>query len=260
VYLTRRGLAFLVVFLAACGTATPTAAPATPATTLRVLAVASLTESLIAAATAFSAANQDVRVEPEFAPALDAAAVHPDIAVIITDDGALVDSLESAGRTAEPYAVIAHDTLAVVAPRTGARVERLEDLNAGLLRIAVARESQPLYAATRSLVETLRHDAAFGPDFGELFDAHIVARERDSRAVVDAVARGDADAGIAYESDAWVAHERVALVEVPPVFNVAVEYRAAVLKDKGAPGRAFVEFLLSPPAQAIFREYGFKPK
>ena len=76
--------------------------------------------------------------------------------------------------------------------------------------------------------------------------------------------QGKADAGVTWTSEA-VFQERIgnpiAHVAIPPAQNSTAIYAAAVLKDAPHPraAGAWVRFLKSPRALAIFARYGFKP-
>ena len=76
--------------------------------------------------------------------------------------------------------------------------------------------------------------------------------------------QGKADAGVTWQSEA-VFQERagnpISHVDIPAAQNSTAIYAAAVLKDAKHPqaALAWVQFLKSPPALAIFARYGFKP-
>jgi molybdate transport system substrate-binding protein len=85
------------------------------------------------------------------------------------------------------------------------------------------------------------------------------SQEQDVNAVVTKVALGEADAGIVYVTDVNAAGSKVAGVPIPAADNVDATYPVATLKGGANPagGKAFVDFLLSPPGQAILARYGF---
>jgi molybdate transport system substrate-binding protein len=88
-----------------------------------------------------------------------------------------------------------------------------------------------------------------------------VTRGEDVRATLTAVSEGDAVAAIVYETDAAAAGGAVDTVEIPADVNALARYPVAALADSGnsATAAAFVEFVLSPEAQAILAGYGFAP-
>ena len=100
----------------------------------------------------------------------------------------------------------------------------------------------------------------------EAFDAAGVEVTPDSyeenvRAVVTKVALGEADAGIAYETDTadTADDDRIEGVPLPGEIDIVAEYPIAVAAEAPNPtaGRAFVEFTLGTRGQAILDQYGF---
>lgn len=78
------------------------------------------------------------------------------------------------------------------------------------------------------------------------------------RQVLDYVSRGEADAGFVYATDAYIAKDKVAIVDTmtghaPILYPVAVTSTA---KDQAA-AQAFVDYLFSPDGRAILASYGF---
>ncbi len=86
------------------------------------------------------------------------------------------------------------------------------------------------------------------------------------RETPDRLLAGACDVGIVWASEvAWQQREGAPLegVEIPPPFDLRdrVIYTVAVLKQASHPdaARAFVDFLLTPEAQALYAQYGFTP-
>jgi molybdate transport system substrate-binding protein len=76
------------------------------------------------------------------------------------------------------------------------------------------------------------------------------------RQVLDYVARGEVDAGFVYASDVALAGSRArAAFEVPTV--QPIRYSIAPLAGASPLARRFVDFLLAPPARAVFARHGF---
>jgi molybdate transport system substrate-binding protein len=78
------------------------------------------------------------------------------------------------------------------------------------------------------------------------------------RQVLDYVSRGEVDAGLVYETDAAIARGKVKVIQtvtepIPILYPLAV----TVATDKKALAQEFMDFVLSPPAQEIFRRFGF---
>src|SRR4029077_6557913 len=79
------------------------------------------------------------------------------------------------------------------------------------------------------------------------------------RAALAAVESGNAETGIVYKTDALISKGVRVAYEVPAREGPDISYPSAVLassKDQAAAQR-FLDYLQSPPAQEIFRRYGF---
>ena len=82
----------------------------------------------------------------------------------------------------------------------------------------------------------------------------------DVTAVLNQVAQGSADCGIVYSTDAKSNADVKVVCEAPEgSLNTSVIYPVAELKDPKNPeaAKAFMEFLQTPEAKAVFEEYGF---
>lgn len=77
------------------------------------------------------------------------------------------------------------------------------------------------------------------------------------------ILEGRADAGPVWLTEALYQHRITALdyVRIPPQQNVYAQYEAAAVNGArhAAAAKAFVSFIQSPQARAIFRSYGFGP-
>jgi molybdate transport system substrate-binding protein len=88
-----------------------------------------------------------------------------------------------------------------------------------------------------------------------------LARASDVRGALALVEREEAPLGIVYGSDA-IASKKVKVVGIfPASSHKPVEYPMAIVKDHEKPEvRAFYNYLKTPAASAIFKQYGFAPK
>jgi molybdate transport system substrate-binding protein len=79
------------------------------------------------------------------------------------------------------------------------------------------------------------------------------------KSVLAAVETGDADAGIVYISDARGNHRVVISVIADERLHTPIVYPIAILKSSKslASARKYANFLQTPPAQAVFKKYGF---
>ena len=82
---------------------------------------------------------------------------------------------------------------------------------------------------------------------------------KDVRQVLNYVATGNADAGIVYRTDALVSNDVEIVATAPENTHSPVVYPIAVIQASDNPEAAteLVEFLATPEAQAVFKEYGF---
>jgi molybdate transport system substrate-binding protein len=82
--------------------------------------------------------------------------------------------------------------------------------------------------------------------------------EENVRAVVTKVALGEADAGLAYETDA-ASDDRIDAVALPDEIDVVAEYPMAVVADapNAEAGQAFVDFALGERGREILIDHGF---
>jgi molybdate transport system substrate-binding protein len=79
------------------------------------------------------------------------------------------------------------------------------------------------------------------------------------RAALAAVESQNAETGIVYRTDALISRVVRIAYEVPVAEGPEISYPAAVLADskQQAAAQRFLDYLQSPPAQALFRKYGF---
>ena len=87
--------------------------------------------------------------------------------------------------------------------------------------------------------------------------ANNLANAEDVRVALAYVARGEAPMGLVYETDAK-AESKVRIVGVfPENSHPPILYPAALVKDAKPDARAFLAYLSSPPARAVFEKDGF---
>jgi molybdate transport system substrate-binding protein len=84
---------------------------------------------------------------------------------------------------------------------------------------------------------------------------------KDVRQVLTYVETGNADAGLVYATDAQVSNQVRVVAAAPEETHDAIVYPLGVIKGSHniEAVRAFVAFLNSPTARAIFERHGFKP-
>lgn len=86
----------------------------------------------------------------------------------------------------------------------------------------------------------------------------VVATE-NVRGALAAVASGNAEAGVVYKTDAMISKEITVAFEVPVADAPAIVYPIAATKSSPDPGKAiaFIEFLKTEKAAAVFKKHGF---
>ena len=241
------GLVFLV--LAGCSP-TPSSRPGD---TVTVFAAASLTDALTEIAADYERAN-GLHVRLSFAAsgavARQVQAGAPADVVILADP-VWMDRLAAAGRLGpQRFDLLAND-LVVIAPVEAAESRDVFEALSGGGRLAIGDpESVPAGAYARTWLQaTGRWEA--------VQDRLVFAA--DVRGVRAFVARHEAALGIVYRSDV-VGQDAVRIVlEPPPEEQPAIVYPAAGTADGGAEGQAFLTYLRTPRAAAIFRRHGFEP-
>ncbi len=243
-------LAGLVLVASAACSPTPSSRPEAVVT---VFAAASLTEALTEIAADYERAGGG-RVRLSFA-ASGAVARQVEAGapadVVILADPVWMDRLAAAGRLGERRFDLLGNDLVVIAPAQAAVSEDpFATLPAGS-RVAIGDpESVPAGAYARTWLQaTGRWEAV---------------RERlvfaaDVRGVRAFVARHEAALGVVYRSDVVGQDEIRIVLEPPPPEQPAIVYPAAETADGGTEGRAFLDYLRTPRAAAVFRRHGFEP-
>jgi len=253
--------ALLSGLLAGCGAA-PAAGAGAPRT-LTVFAAASLSEVFTELGEAFESENPGVQVTLSFANSQTLRTQIEEGApadVFASANVREMDALAASGLVAPTGPrMFATNTLVVIAPAGNpANVHELEDLARPGLKLLLAEQHVPVGAYSRQALETM--NGAFGPDFSSRVLANVVSNEDNVKQVVIKIQLGEADAGIAYASDAVAAPE-LQTIALPDEFNVIGDYPIAALSGSTHPDLAakFILYVLSPAGQAVLAEWGFGP-
>lgn len=265
----RRSLLALVMaatlILAACGdsgeageTGTGGASATGPdGAELIVSAAASLTDAFGDIGAAFESENEDVTVTFNFGPSDGLATQINDgapVDVFASASPTWMDSVQDEGPGVSDRADFAKNRLAIIVPADNpGEIEDINDLAEDDLQIVIAAEGVPAGDYARQIFDNAGiTDEAM---------ANVVSNAEDVRAVVTAVASGEADAGIVYVTDVTddVA-DQVTLIEIPDEVNVIATYPIAVVtgSEQGDTAQAFVEYVLGPGQQTL-ADYGFLP-
>jgi molybdate transport system substrate-binding protein len=126
-------------------------------------------------------------------------------------------------------------------------------------RIALMEAASPAGRHASLALERMAADPLLGEAFRGAFQRNVTSREAGTRAVLLKVARGEADGGFVYATDAGLSPSPIGVTPLPPGLAVEAEFVAAVVagsKRRETAG-AFVEFLSSDFARSILRRHGF---
>jgi accessory colonization factor AcfC len=165
---------------------------------------------------------------------------------------------------AVPYAT--NDLAIMVAASNPKKIHSLNDLGRPDVRVAMPNPQWEGVAG--QIGDSLRKaggDALFHSVYeakvrnGSTYLTQIHHRQTPMR-----ILRGDADAGVTWASEVRFQEmigNAITGVEIPRNQNTTGTYAAGVLRDAphGGAARAWVAYLTTPEAQAIYREYGFGP-
>jgi molybdate transport system substrate-binding protein len=197
------------------------------------------------------AGSQQLRLQLEHGAAAD---------VFASADGRTMDALVAGGLAAGPRAFARNRMVVVVPAANPAGLKELADLPKAR-RIVLADASVPAGAYAAEVLDRAAAAAAYGPAFRQAVLDRVVSRELNVRQVVGKVALGEADAAIAYATDALASGEAVQAIPVPDTVAPTPEYPLAALRRSAAPelAAAFVEHVLSPSGQAALARHGFLP-
>jgi molybdate transport system substrate-binding protein len=219
-----------------------------------VSAAASLTNALRDIAPLFEAAHPGSKLQLNFGASgalLTQITKGAPVDVFVSADPETMDQAQAQGlvKPAQRRDVVSN-TLVVIVPAAAASVPRsLADLTTQA-RIAIGLPaSVPVGRYTQGVLEQAGLWAAIEP---RMIGAH------SARQALDYVARAEVDAGFVYATDAALMPGKVKIAFTVPTPR-PVRYPVATLAaaPHAADGQKFVDFLFTPPAQAVLAAYGF---
>lgn len=146
------------------------------------------------------------------------------------------------------------NTLAVVVPKNNpANLQTIYDLVKPGIKIAEAATSVPVGSYTVQVLKQM--------NLNDQIQANVVTQETSDANVVAKVATGQVDAGFVYTSDYVIDPKELTLIKVPAWAQPKITYALAIVTKSAnqAAAQAFVDKVLSPAGQAIFKQYGFIP-
>jgi molybdate transport system substrate-binding protein len=155
----------------------------------------------------------------------------------------------------------AGNVLTIVVPTANpGHVTSPKDLATSGVKIIAAGDDVPITTYTRQVVQNLARQPGYPSDFAAAYDANVVSREDNVKALIAKVELGEGDAGIVYLTDAR-ASTRVTTIPIPadanvPATDAGVVVRASAHKNAA---HAFLDWLAGPDGQAILATFGFQP-
>ncbi|MFN0147184.1 MAG: molybdate ABC transporter substrate-binding protein [Dehalococcoidia bacterium] len=229
--------------------------------TITVFAAASLTETFAEIGKAFEAEHEGARVAFSFGASSALATQISEGApadVFAAADTATMERVSGRAGTPGPR-VFATNALVVVVPRRAGGLTTFADLADPGTRLVLAARDVPIGKYAREVLAKASGEGGIASDFAARVLANLKSEETNTRAVLSKVQLGEADAGIVYRTDVAAAAGDVTVIEIPAAYNVTAEYLVAALAGAEHPDLAagFVEYLLSPGAQATLVARGF---
>lgn len=228
-----------------------------PAAELTVSAAASLSNAFRDMAPAFEAAHPGTKLLFNFAASdalLSQIAKGAPVDVFASADQDTMDKAEQQRLLlAGTRQNFASNRLVLITPLAGGLpLKQLADLQqAKVQRVALGRpEGVPAGRYARSALDAAKLWPAIEPK---------AVYAQNVRQALDYVARGEAEAGFVYATDAAVQKDKVRVLLTVPT-DTPITYPVAAVAGGGSPelGRRFTDFLLSPAAQAVLARYGFQ--
>jgi ABC-type molybdate transport system substrate-binding protein len=169
-------------------------------------------------------------------------------------------------RVDEPVSYATNDLMIMVGKSNPKQIRSLRDLGNPALRLAMPN---PDYEGVAKQIGDSLRKAGDEQLFQTVYkikvqDGSTYLTQIHHRQTPMRIMKGDSDAGVTWSSEVRFQEKignPIAGVAIPPEQNTTATYSAAVVR--GAPhleaARAWVLFLKSPEAQAIYKEFGFGP-
>jgi molybdate transport system substrate-binding protein len=242
----------------------PAAAPNAERVDLLILGAASLRRVLEAVEEAYEAAHPGTTITI-WTDSSAALATQIELGapadVFLSADTVNAQRLVDAGLADGEPVVFAENRLTIIVP-TGnpAAIASPADLARPGLRIVAAGEEVPITKYAAELLANLAEEPGYPSDFAAAYEANVVSREDNVKAVVAKIELGEGDAGIVYVTDAAASGE-VETVAVPDRANVRAHFAGVVIeasRHRDA-ARAFLAWFAGSAGQAILARFGFLP-
>ncbi|HEX6918259.1 MAG TPA: molybdate ABC transporter substrate-binding protein, partial [Phycicoccus sp.] len=158
-----------------------------------------------------------------------------------------MDTVVAAGAATGSTPFVSNVMEVAVPPANPGQVTGLADLARPGVKVAVCQAQVPCGKVAATVFENAG------------ISVTPVSEEADVKAVLTKVRLGEVDAGVVYVTDVRAAGDTVTGVEIPADLNASTTYPIATLTGARNPwaARAFVDYVLSPAAQAVLTAAGF---
>lgn len=225
---------------------------------LTVSAASSLTNAFHDIARSYEAQHAGTKVLLNFGASgalLQQIAKGAPVDVFASADEATMDEAQRQGIVSrkERNDIAGNALVVIVPPHATYSVRRISDLTQGAIkRVAIGNaDSVPAGRYAKQALESAGLWSAISSKS---------ITTQNVRQSLDYVARGEVDAGFVYATDAAVRKSEVEIACDVPV-TTPIRYPAATVltSHNQNASRRFIEYLMSPAAQAIFARYGFRP-
>jgi molybdate transport system substrate-binding protein len=153
----------------------------------------------------------------------------------------------------------AGNLLTIVVPTDNpAGITTPADLAKGGVKVIAAGDDVPITKYARQVVDLLAKIPGYPAGFAAAYDANVVTKEDNVKAVVAKIELGEGDAAIVYVTDA-TASGKVKSIAVPAGANVAATYAGVVVKGSPnvAAAHAFLAWMTGAEAHGILAQLGF---
>jgi len=155
----------------------------------------------------------------------------------------------------------AGNLLTVIVPAANpAGIATPADLAKAGTKVIAAGADVPITKYATQVVTKLATQPGYPAGFVADYDANVVSKEDNVKAVVAKVELGEGDAAIVYVTDAK-ASTKVKTIEIPAAANVPATYAGLVVKASphAAAAHAFLTWLAGPDGQKVLAGFGFLP-
>ena len=181
--------------------------------------------------------------------------------VFLSADRSNPKALVDGGLADGPAVDFAGNLLTVIVPvsNPGGIATPAELAKAGT-KVIAAGADVPITKYATQVATKLATQPGYPAGFVAGYDANVVSREDNVKAVVAKIELGEGDAAIVYVTDAK-ASTKVTTIEIPAAANVPATYAGLVVKASAhmAAAHAFLTWLAGSDGQKVLAGFGFLP-